>query len=106
LTTIPNLKQSRLFFSNLEKEGRKISNRLEDGNSSDHQNKWSESMHTLLKDSPGKNMVMLGALVQTGTVPLWPELFRQVLRQKTKPAFVEMNLKAFDLGSKASNGAG
>ena len=51
-------------------------------------------------------MVMLGALVQTGTVPLWPELFRQVLRQKTKPAFVEMNLKAFDLGSKASNGAG
>ena len=59
-----------------------------------------------MKDRPGKNMVMLGALVQTGEMPLNPELFRQVLRQKTKPAFVEMNLKAFDLGSKASNGAG
>ena len=59
-----------------------------------------------MKDSPGKNMAMLGALVQTGKMPLDPELFRQVLRQKTKPAFVEMNLKAFDLGLKSSNGVG
>jgi len=63
-------------------------------------------MHTLLKDSPGKDMVMLGALVQTGTVPLGPESFQKVIRQKTKQAFVEMNLKAFGLVSKASNGAG
>jgi indolepyruvate ferredoxin oxidoreductase beta subunit len=51
-------------------------------------------------------MVMLGALVQTGTVPLGPESFQKVIRQKTKQAFVEMNLKAFGLVSKASNGAG
>lgn len=40
------------------------------------------------------NMVMLGALVQTGAIPL----FRQVIRGKTKQAFVAMNLKALDLG--------
>lgn len=52
------------------------------------------------------NMAMLGALVQTGTMPLSPELFRQVIREKTKQAFVEMNLKAFNLGLKAADGDG
>ena len=63
-------------------------------------------MHTPLKDNPGEKILMQGALVQTGAVPLGPELFRQVLREKAKPAFVEMNLKALDLDSRAADGIG
>ena len=35
-----------------------------------------------------------------------PKLLRQVIREKTMQAFAEMNLKAFDFGSKAAEGAG
>ena len=44
------------------------------------------------------NMVMLGALVNTLEDPFGPDLFRQTIREKTKAAFVDSNLKAFDLG--------
>jgi len=37
------------------------------------------------------NMVMMGALAQTGAIPLDPELFRQAIREKTKQTFVETN---------------
>jgi len=48
------------------------------------------------------NMVLLGALVQTGKIPLQPDLFRKVIREKTKKAFVETNLKALELGIEAA----
>jgi len=65
-------------------------------------------MHTLLKDNPGEKILTLGALLQTGAIPLplGPELFRQVLRGKAKLAFVEMNLKDLDLGFRAADGIG
>ena len=44
------------------------------------------------------NMVLLGALIQTGKIPLSPETIKDVIRTKTKKAFVESNLKAFELG--------
>jgi len=48
------------------------------------------------------NMVMLGALVQSKAVPLSPELFYKTIREKTKKAFVDVNLKAFESGMKAA----
>jgi indolepyruvate ferredoxin oxidoreductase beta subunit len=44
------------------------------------------------------NMVLLGALIQTGKIPLSEETIKDVIRTKTKKAFVETNLKAFELG--------
>jgi indolepyruvate ferredoxin oxidoreductase, beta subunit len=44
------------------------------------------------------NMVLLGALIQTGKIPLSEEIIKDVIRTKTKKAFVESNLKAFELG--------
>ncbi|MCG2690696.1 indolepyruvate oxidoreductase subunit beta [Candidatus Parcubacteria bacterium] len=44
------------------------------------------------------NMVMLGALARSGAVSLSPDLFRRIIREKTKKAFADTNLKAFDLG--------
>lgn len=48
------------------------------------------------------NMVMLGALAQSGAVSLSADLFRQVIREKTKKALTDINLKAFDLGMAAA----
>lgn len=48
------------------------------------------------------NMVMLGALAQTGTIPLSAELIKETIRTKTKKAFTEMNIKAFELGYEAA----
>jgi indolepyruvate ferredoxin oxidoreductase beta subunit len=44
------------------------------------------------------NMVLLGALIQTGKIPLSAGTIKDVIRTKTKKAFVESNLKAFELG--------
>lgn len=44
------------------------------------------------------NMVLLGALIQTGTVPLSAENVKEAIMKKTRKAFVESNLKAFDIG--------
>ena len=50
------------------------------------------------------NMVLLGALIQTGKIPLTKEIVQEAIKTKTKTAFVESNLKAFELGfSKASS---
>ncbi len=49
------------------------------------------------------NMVLLGALVRTGILPLSPEQVKEAMRRKTKPAFLDTNLKAFDLGSAAAD---
>ena len=47
------------------------------------------------------NMVLLGALIQTGKIPLASETIKEAIKTKTKKAFVESNLKAFDLGFSA-----
>jgi indolepyruvate ferredoxin oxidoreductase beta subunit len=48
------------------------------------------------------NMVMLGALAQTNSLPLSVETFKDTLRYHTKKDFVDMNIKAFDLGYEAA----
>jgi indolepyruvate ferredoxin oxidoreductase beta subunit len=48
------------------------------------------------------NMVLLGALAQSGILPLRIEAIRKAIGAKTKPAFLEGNLKAFDLGVRAA----
>jgi indolepyruvate ferredoxin oxidoreductase, beta subunit len=52
------------------------------------------------------NMVLIGALIQTGGVPLTAAQVKQAIATRTKPAFVETNLKAFDLGYSAAQAAG
>lgn len=44
------------------------------------------------------NMVMLGALVGSGAIPIDAEAMKTTIEQSTKKAFLESNLKAFDLG--------
>ena len=49
------------------------------------------------------NMVLLGALIQTGKIPLRKETVKEAIKTKTKKAFVETNLKAFELGFSKAN---
>ena len=50
------------------------------------------------------NMVLLGALIQTGKIPLTKETVKDAIKRKTNKAFVETNLKAFEFGfSKADS---
>lgn len=44
------------------------------------------------------NMVLLGALAQTGIIPLSTENIKTAIKTRTKKAFVDINLKAFDAG--------
>ena len=44
------------------------------------------------------NMVMLGALIGSGAIPIGPDDMKEVISTSTKKAFLESNLKAFDLG--------
>jgi indolepyruvate ferredoxin oxidoreductase beta subunit len=48
------------------------------------------------------NMVLLGAMAQTGILPLSSDNFKEAIRTKTKKAFEKINLKAFDLGFSAA----
>ncbi|MCP4114614.1 MAG: indolepyruvate oxidoreductase subunit beta [Desulfobacteraceae bacterium] len=48
------------------------------------------------------NIVLLGALIQTGALPLTRESVVQAIKTRTKKAFIDMNLAAFDLGFKAA----
>ena len=48
------------------------------------------------------NMVLLGALIQTGKLPIKAETVKEAIRSKTKQAFVESNIKAFELGFSAA----
>ena len=48
------------------------------------------------------NMVLLGALIQTGVLPLSVEQVKEAMKTKTKKAFLDSNLKAFDLGYAAA----
>jgi indolepyruvate ferredoxin oxidoreductase beta subunit len=49
------------------------------------------------------NMVLLGALIQTGKIPLSKETVKEAIKTITKKAFVESNLKAFELGFSKAN---
>jgi indolepyruvate ferredoxin oxidoreductase beta subunit len=49
------------------------------------------------------NMVLLGALMQADTLPVNADHVREAIRTKTKTAFVEINLKAFELGYQAAS---
>jgi len=49
------------------------------------------------------NMVMLGALIGSGAVPVTAESMKETISSSTKKAFLESNLKAFDLGMKAAS---
>jgi indolepyruvate ferredoxin oxidoreductase beta subunit len=51
------------------------------------------------------NIVLVGALIQTGILPLTRESVEQAIKTRTKPAFVDMNLAAFNLGFEAAAGA-
>ena len=46
----------------------------------------------------GVNMVLLGALTQTNILPFTVDNVKEAMERKTKKAFLESNLKAFDLG--------
>jgi indolepyruvate ferredoxin oxidoreductase beta subunit len=50
------------------------------------------------------NMVMLGALIGSGTIPVSADQMKKTISNSTKKAFLESNLKAFDLGMKAAEG--
>jgi len=52
------------------------------------------------------NMVLLGALIQTHIVPLSVENVKEAIIKRTRKAFVEFNLKAFDLGFSAAEELG
>lgn len=48
------------------------------------------------------NMVLLGALAQTGVLPVSADNIKKAIAGHTKKAFVDTNLKAFDLGFAAA----
>jgi len=51
------------------------------------------------------NMVMLGALIGSGETPVTEEVMKKTIGTSTKKAFLESNLKAFDLGKEAAEKA-
>jgi indolepyruvate ferredoxin oxidoreductase beta subunit len=48
------------------------------------------------------NMVMLGALIGTGSTPVTEKVMKDTIASSTKKAFLESNLKAFDLGKETA----
>ncbi|MGD9827040.1 indolepyruvate oxidoreductase subunit beta [Desulfobacter sp.] len=48
------------------------------------------------------NIVLLGALIQTGALGFLKENVKEAIKRRIKPALVEMNLNAFDLGFEAA----
>jgi indolepyruvate ferredoxin oxidoreductase beta subunit len=48
------------------------------------------------------NMVLVGALIQTGVLPLTADKVKEAMKRKTKKQFLESNLKAFELGFNAA----
>ncbi len=48
------------------------------------------------------NMVMLGALIGSGAVGVTPEQMKETISGSTKKAFLESNLRAFDLGMESA----
>jgi len=60
--------------------------------------------HALAKEAGNElsvNMVLLGALIQTGRLPITPESIHEAIAESTKKAFVKTNIRAFELGRAA-----
>ena len=53
----------------------------------------------------GVNMVLLGALIAVGDLPIKAEHVQAVIKTKTKAAFVDMNLDCFNRGYQAAQKA-
>lgn len=53
----------------------------------------------------GVNMVMLGALMAVGDIPLTEASLRKAIETKTKKAFVEANSRCFEQGMQAAKAA-
>ncbi len=51
------------------------------------------------------NIVLLGALIQTGALGFDRDVVEEAVKRRVKPAFQDVNLKAFDLGFKAAASA-
>ena len=51
------------------------------------------------------NMVMLGALIGTGATAVTEKVMKDIIAGSTKKAFLESNLKAFDLGKETAQKA-
>lgn len=51
------------------------------------------------------NIVLIGALIQTGALGFSKENVKEAIKRRIKPALVEMNLQAFDLGFEAAAAA-
>jgi indolepyruvate ferredoxin oxidoreductase beta subunit len=51
------------------------------------------------------NMVLIGALIQTQLLPITADHIKAAIETKTKSAFVDLNLKAFQLGFEAARAA-
>ena len=52
-------------------------------------------------DPIATNIVMLGALVESGMLPFSEKVVLDTLKDSLRPQFLELNLKAFKLGKKA-----
>ena len=48
------------------------------------------------------NIVLLGALIRTGALGFSKESMLEAIKRRVKPAFLELNLKAFELGYEAA----
>jgi indolepyruvate ferredoxin oxidoreductase beta subunit len=48
------------------------------------------------------NMVLLGSLIQTGIMPVTADNVKEAIRTSTKKAFVDINIRAFELGFEAA----
>jgi indolepyruvate ferredoxin oxidoreductase beta subunit len=51
------------------------------------------------------NMVLLGSLIQTGIMPVSADNVKEAIQTSTKKAFVDINIKAFELGFEAAGKA-
>ena len=52
-------------------------------------------------DPIATNVVMLGALTESGELPFGEETMLYTLRDSLRPRFLELNMRAFDLGKEA-----
>ncbi len=50
------------------------------------------------------NMVLLGALIETNVLPITAESIHEAIRETTKAAFVQTNIRAVELGRSAVSG--
>lgn len=48
------------------------------------------------------NMVLLGALIQTGILPINADQIRDAIKTRTKAQLADINIRAFDLGFRAA----